>query len=58
MNHKRIGEISAEMSGLIEQQTRILKDTSIASLSQEDLDAYADRNERLRDLCIQLMKLT
>jgi len=58
MNHKRIGEISAEMSGLIEQQTRILKDTSIASLSQEDLDGYADRNERLRDLCIQLMKLT
>jgi len=51
-------KISAEMSGLIEQQRRILKDTSIASLSQEDLDAYADRNERLRDLCIQLMKLT
>jgi hypothetical protein len=57
MDHYRIAEISSEMSGLLEQQKRIL-DTPLAKLSPDDLLAHAERNQRLRDLCNELMKVS
>ena len=57
MDHHRIGEISSEMCGLLEQQKRIL-DTPVANLSPEDLHKHAERNQRLRDLCNELMKVS
>jgi hypothetical protein len=56
MDH-RINEISSEMSGLLEQQQRILN-TPIANFSQEDLHEHAERNQRLRDLCKELIKVS
>jgi len=44
------------MSGLLEQQKLLLTDTPIANLSPEDLHKHAERNQRLRDLCNELMK--
>jgi hypothetical protein len=57
MDHHRIAEINAEMSGLLEQQKALLKDTLIARLSAEDLHTYTERNQRIRDLCAELMKV-
>jgi hypothetical protein len=58
MNDHRTTEISAEMSGLLEQQQRLLKERSIANLSPEDLHKHAERNQRFRDLCNELMKVS
>jgi|SRR5579862_3147543 len=58
MKRDRVGEISAEMSALLEQQRGLLKDRSIARLSVEDLHAYEQRNQRLRDLCNELLKVS
>jgi hypothetical protein len=44
------------MAGLLEQQKRIL-DTPLNNLSPEDLHKHAERNQRLRDLCNELMKV-
>jgi hypothetical protein len=57
MDHHRITEISLEMSGLLEQQKRVL-DTPLANISAEDLHKHAERNQRLRDLCSELMKIS
>ena len=57
MDHRRITEISSEMTGLLEQQKRLL-DRPIANLSPEDLHKHAERNQRLRDLCNELMKVS
>jgi hypothetical protein len=57
VDHHRITKISSEMTGLLEQQKRLL-DTPIANLSQEDLHEHAERNQRLRDLCNELMKVS
>jgi hypothetical protein len=60
MNHKRIGEISTEMSGLLDQQRTFLNDTSgsfTQPMTLEEIDGYAERNERLRELCRELNKL-
>jgi hypothetical protein len=54
MRRTRIDEISDEMSGLLDEQSRLLKEISLTKFSREDLDAYAERNKRLRDLCRQL----
>ena len=56
MDHHRITEIGLEMSGLLEQQKLLLARTPIANLSPEDLHKHAERNQRLRDLCNELMK--
>ena len=56
MDHYRINEISLEMSGLLEQQMLLLADTPIANLSPEDVHKHPKRNQRLRDLCNELMK--
>jgi hypothetical protein len=61
MNHKRIAEISSEMSGLLDQQRAWLNDTSGSlthPMSPEDLDGYAEKNERLRELCRELNRQT
>ena len=60
MNHKRIGEISAEMSKLVDQQRALLNDTSgslTRPMTPEEIDGYAARNKRLRDLSTELNKL-
>jgi hypothetical protein len=60
MNHKRIGEISTEMSGLLDQQREFLNATSGAltkKMTPEEIDGYAERNERLRELCGELNNL-
>jgi hypothetical protein len=43
MDHRRLGEISAEISKLLEQQQELLQPRSIAKLSVEDLHTYAER---------------
>jgi hypothetical protein len=60
MNHKRIGEISTEMSSLLDQQRTFLNDTSgslTKAMTPEEIDAYGERNENLRELCRELNKL-
>jgi hypothetical protein len=60
MNHKLIGEISAAMSKVVDQQRALLNDTSgslTRPMTPEDIDRYAERNERLRELCRELNKL-
>ena len=57
MNHKRIGEISTEMSSLLDQQRELLNDTDGAftkKMTPEEINGYAERNERLRELCGEL----
>jgi hypothetical protein len=56
MNHVRIGEISAEMAVLLEQQSRVLNNP-LVEVSAEELDAYAKRNQRLRDLSKELTEI-
>ena len=60
MNHERIAEISTEMTRLLDQQRELLKDVAgslTRKMSPEDIEGYADRNERLRELCRDLNKL-
>jgi hypothetical protein len=60
MNHNRIGEISAEMSKLVEQQRALLNDTAgrlSRPMTPEEIIGYAERNDRLRELCRELNKL-
>ena len=60
LNHKRIGEISTEMSSLLDQQREFLNDTAgsfTKKMTVEEVDGYAERNQRLRDLCKELNKL-
>jgi hypothetical protein len=60
MNHKRIGEISIEMSSLLDQQRTFLNDTGGAitkKMTPAEINEYAERNERLRELCGELNKL-
>jgi len=46
------------MTGLLEQQKRLLDDMPFAHLSPEDVHKHAARNQRLRDLCNELMKVS
>jgi hypothetical protein len=60
MNHKRIGEISTEMSSLLDQQREFLNGTAGAftkKMTPEEIDGYSERNERLRELCGELNRL-
>jgi hypothetical protein len=58
MNHERIGEISTEMSSLLEQQKRLLNaGRPLTEVEPEEMQRYAERNQRLRDLCRELNKL-
>ena len=58
MAHDRTSEISAEMSALLEQQSHLLNSSrTVSAMSAEDIEAYARRNNRLRQLCKQLTEL-
>jgi hypothetical protein len=60
MNHKRIAEISSEMSSLLDQQRALLNNTSgslTKAMTPEEIHAYGDRNEHLRELCRELNEL-
>ena len=60
MNHKRIGEISTQMSKIVDQQRALLNDTSglvVRPMTPDEIVGYAERNERLRELCRELNKL-
>jgi len=55
MNHKRIAEISTEMSSLLDKQRAFLNASGLTQpMSPEEVDAYGERNERLRELCGEL----
>jgi hypothetical protein len=46
------------MSGLVDEQMKLLKSpTRFPDISGEELDGYAKRNERLRQLCKELNEL-
>ena len=53
MNH-RTDDIQAEMSTLLAQQKAIMEDPSLMQLSAEESDAYVKRNQRLRELRVDL----
>jgi len=60
MNHTRIGEISSEMSRLVDQQRALLNDTyGLLSrpMTPDEILGYAERDERLRELCRELNKI-
>jgi hypothetical protein len=60
LNHKRVSEISTEMSNLLDQQREFLNNAGGAltkKMSPEEINGYAERNERLRELCVELNKL-
>ena len=58
MDEQRIHQISVEMSDLLEQQKRLLNDMkAIHNMPTEDLQGYAERNQRLRDLCRELTEV-
>jgi hypothetical protein len=54
MNH-RTDDIQVEMSALLAEQKAIMEDPTLMQLSAEESDAYVKRNERLRELCRELM---
>ena len=60
MNADRIQEINAEMCGLADEQTRLLKSCtgSLADMSGEEVDGYTQRNDRLRELIKELSDLS
>jgi hypothetical protein len=53
--NSRVNEIRAEISCLVAQQQTILNDPKIWTMSAEELDAFAARSQRLRDLCRELI---
>jgi len=60
MNHTRIGEISVEMSKLVDQQRALLNDTSgllARPVTPDEILGYTERDERLRELCSELNKI-
>jgi hypothetical protein len=58
MDEQRIHKISAEMSDLLEQQKRLLNaNKSLTEIEPEEMDRYAERNKRLRDLCKELTEV-
>jgi hypothetical protein len=58
MDEQRIHKISAEMSDLLEQQRKLLNvGKSLTEIEPEEMDRYAERNKRLRDLCKELTEV-
>jgi hypothetical protein len=58
MDEQRIHKISAEMSDLLEQQKKLLNvGKSLTEIEPEEMDRYAERNKRLRDLCKELTEV-
>ena len=55
---RRPDDIREEISRLLAQQQAILDDPSIMELPAAELDAYTARNQRLRDLCRELITIS
>jgi hypothetical protein len=55
---ERMHEISAEMCGLLDQQSKLLNSRrNLCAMSAEEMDVYAHRNERLLQLSKELADL-
>jgi hypothetical protein len=58
MNQRRIHDISVEMANLLEQQRRLLNaGRPLTEVEPEEMQQYAERNQRLRDLCRELTEV-
>jgi hypothetical protein len=59
MNHHRVHEITTEMCGLLNEQTEWLKGPTglLTDRSGEEVDGYAQRNDRLCQLGKELSEL-
>ena len=59
MNHDRIQELATEMCDLLNEQTKWLKRSTglLIAQSQEEVDGYAQRNDRLCQLGKELSEL-
>jgi hypothetical protein len=59
MNHDRVQEITTEMCDLLNEQSEWLKSPTglLTAQSPEEVDGYAQRNDRLRRLGEQLSEL-
>jgi len=58
VNQDRIREISTEMCHLLDEQTKLLNNgTSLCHMSREELGGYAQRNDRIHQLCTELNDL-
>ena len=58
VSHERMHEISTEMCGLLDQQAKLLVSRStLSTLSAEEVDVYAHRNDLLYELSTRLIEL-
>ena len=59
MNHDRMQTITTEMCDLLNEQTEWLKSSTglLIAQSREEVDGYALRNDRLRQLGDELSEL-
>jgi hypothetical protein len=59
MKHDRVQTITTEMCDLLNEQTEWLKSSTglLIALSREEVDGYALRNDRLRQLGEELSEL-
>ena len=58
MDEQRIHQISVEMLDLLEQQKRLLNASKpLMQVGPEEMERYAERNQRLRDLCRELIEV-
>jgi len=55
----RIREISTEMCLLRDEQSKLLNNgTSLSRMSREEIGGYAQRNDRIHQLCTELTSLS
>jgi hypothetical protein len=58
MDSERIRAINAEMSSLCEQQSKLLNaGKPLTDVEPEEMERYAERYERLRELCKKLTEV-
>ena len=56
--HDKIRAISNEMSALLEKQSNALRASPVSEMREADMNAYHERDQRIRDLCQELAELT
>jgi hypothetical protein len=55
VDHDRVREISTEMCGLLDEQTRLLHSpTTLTDMSGDQVEGYTQRNDRLHQLFKEL----
>ena len=58
VSHERMHEISTEMCGLLDQQSKFLNSRrSLSAMSAEEVEDYAHRNNRLNQLLKELSEV-